>query len=232
VNPIMGPIAKLLSAPELAAVAAYYGHRRAAYLPAAAVPGQSALGARLATRGRWDNELPACVECHGHSASGVGVYFPPLEGQPAPYIANQLRAWQTNTRDPGPLGLMGTVAGKLSVADIEALSDYFSRVPRAAALSAAPSAAHPAAAPKEIPAFSAPDEATIPDDELGNRVRLGQRIFENPARFAPPFVGNTLHCSSCHLDAGRKAGASPLRACANSNSDALRPADIALPRGN
>jgi thiosulfate dehydrogenase len=78
---------------------------------------------------------------------------------------------------------------------------------------AAPTAlppAHSSEGPKHSGEFSPPDESTIPDNELGRMVRLGERIFENPTIFASPFVGNALRCSSCHLDAGRKAGSSPM----------------------
>jgi cytochrome c553 len=56
---------------------------------------------------------------------GVGDAFPPLAGQSATYLADQLKAWQSGTRHPGPLGLMQTIARNLSAADIQAISDYY-----------------------------------------------------------------------------------------------------------
>lgn len=82
-------------------------------------------GAWLATRGRWDKGLPACAQCHGPGGIGVGTDFPPLAGQPASYIANQLHAFKNGTRPPGPLNLMTVVASKLSDADITAVADYY-----------------------------------------------------------------------------------------------------------
>jgi cytochrome c553 len=85
-------------------------------------------GASLATRGRWADELPACAQCHGPAGSGVGANFPPLAGQPAAYIAQQLKAWQDGSRPAGPLGLMQAVARKLKPADVQAVSDYYAGI--------------------------------------------------------------------------------------------------------
>lgn len=69
----------------------------------------------------------------------MGEDFPPLAGQPAGYFADQLRAWQSGARHPGPLGLMQTIARKLSAAENQAVSDYNAGL--------AGAAAGPAAAP-------------------------------------------------------------------------------------
>lgn len=58
--------------------------------------------------------------------------------------------------------------------------------------------------------FTPPPESAIPAGQFGDEVRLGEQIFEDPAAHAGQFVGNDLHCSSCHLDAGRLAGSSPM----------------------
>ncbi|MGB6307292.1 MAG: c-type cytochrome, partial [Steroidobacteraceae bacterium] len=58
--------------------------------------------------------------------------------------------------------------------------------------------------------FAPPQESALPDDEFGNMVRMGEEIFEDSQHYAPAFVGNALRCSSCHLNAGRKADSAPL----------------------
>jgi cytochrome c553 len=90
-----------------------------------------ALGRELALRGRAGatNEIPACVSCHGDRGSGVGATFPPLAGQSAAYIANQLHAWKHGRRAQGPLALMPTIANKLSDREIAAVADYFASLP-------------------------------------------------------------------------------------------------------
>lgn len=59
-------------------------------------------------------------------------------------------------------------------------------------------------------AFKPPTADSIPDDEFGKVVRQGEQIFIDTQKNASQFVGNSLNCVNCHLDAGRKANASPL----------------------
>jgi cytochrome c553 len=128
-NPIMQPIAQALSPEQRAQVAAYYAGLASVAAGADRKPRDSKdAGAWLATRGRWDDGLPACAQCHGPGGSGVGASFPPLAGQPAGYLAEQLRAWQSGARPPGPLGLMEAIARKLKEPDILAVSDYYAGI--------------------------------------------------------------------------------------------------------
>ncbi len=60
------------------------------------------------------------------------------------------------------------------------------------------------------PAFTPPDADSIPDDDFGKAVRKGQDIFLKTGDHAADFVGNTMNCVSCHMDAGRRKDASPL----------------------
>ena len=83
------------------------------------------LGERLALYGRWSDEVPGCVQCHGERGSGVGTVFPALVGQPAGYIVAQLQAWKSGTRKGEPLGLMQGIAGRLSEEDVRGVADYF-----------------------------------------------------------------------------------------------------------
>jgi thiosulfate dehydrogenase len=59
-------------------------------------------------------------------------------------------------------------------------------------------------------AFTPPAEATIPDDDYGKMIRLGQKVFTETGRYAAKWVGNDLNCVNCHLDAGRKPDSGPL----------------------
>ena len=65
----------------------------------------------------------------------------------------------------------------------------------------------PAAATKP---FTPPPDSAIPDDEFGAAVKLGKAIFTDTGAHAGAYVGNTLRCSNCHLDAGRLANSAPL----------------------
>ena len=82
-----------------------------------------------------------------------------------------------------------------------------SGAPSAAAVTVA--ATH-AASSAPAPAFTPPPDSAIPDDEFGKDVRLGQAIFNGTSPDAAAFVGNSLRCASCHLDAGRLADSAPL----------------------
>jgi cytochrome c553 len=129
-NAIMQPIAQNLSIQQRDEVAAFF-----ASLPPSVhaddIEPKNAndIGAWLATRGRWDKDLPACAQCHGPGGVGVGTTFPPLVGQPSDYLEQQLKAWRAGERPPGPLGLMQLIARKLSDADIKAVSDYYAQLP-------------------------------------------------------------------------------------------------------
>lgn len=138
VSPVMAATAKALDPAQRKAVAQYYAALPSALdtdrLAATAMHpvNPSDTGAWLATRGAWDKNVPACNQCHGPGGIGVGANFPALAGQPAAYIASQLRAWQQGQRPPGPLALMPAVATRLSSAEIDAVSAYYAGLPKAA----------------------------------------------------------------------------------------------------
>ena len=59
-------------------------------------------------------------------------------------------------------------------------------------------------------ALHAPADSTIPAGPLGDAVRLGRNIFNNPRQYAPGYTGNGLTCSNCHLDGGTQPWGGPL----------------------
>lgn len=134
-NAMMPAIAQALSHDERIAVANYYADLGDSASMPQPIAAMNSAGERLAVQGRWSQSLPACVQCHGALGSGVGSSFPALAGQSSLYIENQLRAWQQNTRELGPLGLMKVVASKLTVADIREVALYFSSLPPSASYS-------------------------------------------------------------------------------------------------
>ena len=133
---VMQPTAIALSADERHALAVYYSKLPlppALARPANPIPPADSPGATLAVRGNWDRNIPGCVQCHGPAGVGVGAHFPPLAGQPAAYLAAQLRAWQQGTRHNDPLQLMQHLSAALSAQDIEAVSAWFAAQPLPAA---------------------------------------------------------------------------------------------------
>lgn len=137
-SPAMTTIARILEPAQREAVAQFYA---ALPLPldtdrlaatALQSPKPDEVGAWLAIRGAWDRNIPACNQCHGPGGIGVGNHFPSLAGQPAAYLAEQLRLWRENQRPPGPLDLMASVATRLTDAEIDAVSAYYAGLPKAA----------------------------------------------------------------------------------------------------
>jgi len=57
-----------------------------------------ARGAAIATHGVPDRRIPPCQECHDGTARPE---YPRLHGQPAPYLAQQLRLWYEGRRGGG-----------------------------------------------------------------------------------------------------------------------------------
>ncbi len=81
-------------------------------------------GKMLAMHGDPARRIPACLSCHD-KADGNPAY-PRLSGQPAGYIANQLRLFVAGNRGGGPFqALMARAAKNLEEDDIMALAAYF-----------------------------------------------------------------------------------------------------------
>lgn len=59
-------------------------------------------------------------------------------------------------------------------------------------------------------AFNPPVEKDLPDNEFGRVVRSGRDIFLDTQKYAKSYVGNSLNCVNCHLNAGRLANSGPL----------------------
>ncbi|MCK7628834.1 c-type cytochrome [Shewanella sp. JNE10-2] len=129
-NATMMPMAMTLQGDGIEQVARYFAAKPANHVKPV-IRGEQVVfnddTARLAYQGDWSRGLPACVTCHGPSALGGGL-FPRLAGQQASYIKTQLLAWQSGTRKGDVDGMMGSVANKLTVAEIDALANYFANL--------------------------------------------------------------------------------------------------------
>lgn len=128
-SPVMQSTATALSESERQALATYYSKLPIAPAPVSPMPAADSVGAVLATRGRWSQQVPACVACHGPGGVGVGEHFPPLAGQPAMYIEAQLKAWKSGSRHNDPLQLMQHLSGALSEQDMRDVAAWFAAQP-------------------------------------------------------------------------------------------------------
>jgi len=120
-NPLMSPVADLLGADQREALARHYAALPAP--PADTLPGGS--GGRLARSGDPERGLPPCEACHGAAARRRLHDVPPLAGQPARYLARQLRAWCRGLRGSEATGPMAGIARKLTSAEIESLAAFY-----------------------------------------------------------------------------------------------------------
>ncbi|MBG12956.1 MAG: cytochrome c4 [Alcanivorax sp.] len=126
INAIMKPIASDLSAEQRQQIARHFSELPVQPDDSAGVDDtENHPGRILALHGRWQEDLPACVQCHGPGGRGIGESFPSLAGQPASYLEDQLKAWRSGQRKAGPMGLMGHIAERLDEEDLKAVAEYF-----------------------------------------------------------------------------------------------------------
>ena len=74
---------------------------------------------------------------------------------------------------------------------------------------ASPAVAPATPAPTAEQRYRAPTEAELPQDASGAAVRRGQQIVTRTYETLPDHTPSGLHCTSCHLEGGTKANASP-----------------------
>jgi cytochrome c553 len=122
-SPIMTPVAQALSDAELQAVTTYYSKQRPQVVPVSADAEMLAHGERIATRGIWAREIPACFSCHAPGGTGIGA-FPAIAGQHAGYIAQQIEQWKNGGRSNDALGLMKAVSDRLTPDETAAVAAY------------------------------------------------------------------------------------------------------------
>lgn len=120
-NPVMKPMASMLSDDDMRNVAAFYASKTAK-------PGQAknpatvALGEKIWRGGIAAKHVPACAGCHGPTGAGVLSQYARLGGQHAEYIASELGLFRSDKRANN--AQMTAIAARLSDDEIAAVSDY------------------------------------------------------------------------------------------------------------
>lgn len=120
-NPVMAPMAAMLTPEDLVKVAAYFGSQK----PKggnAKENGPGSLGEKIYKGGVVANAVPACAGCHGPTGAGIPVQFPRLSGQHTDYTVTQLKAFRSGERANAPM--MKAIAARLSDQEIAAVADY------------------------------------------------------------------------------------------------------------
>lgn len=58
--------------------------------------------------------------------------------------------------------------------------------------------------------FVPPAESEIPEGPVGDAIKRGRDIFVDTPKYAAKYVGNSMACAQCHLDAGRRENSAPM----------------------
>jgi cytochrome c553 len=133
--PLMTWIVTPLSDDYLREIADYFAaqHLAAAPLDRAGLPAaELARGRQLVTQGDTALKVPACIACHGQRLTGTLPAIPGLLGLPRDYINAQFGAWRNGSRRAHAPDCMGTIAARLSLADVAAVSAWLASEPQPA----------------------------------------------------------------------------------------------------
>jgi cytochrome c553 len=127
-NAIMSPIARALSADDVADVSAYYSRIDAPF-PQLKAPDLALVqrGNELAKVGDAAKGIQSCDNCHGPGGVGEPPAIPYLAGQYAHYITHTLRMWQRGYRKTSPAD-MAVTAHKFDEHENAAVAAYYQQV--------------------------------------------------------------------------------------------------------
>lgn len=121
---LMGAQAAALNEQDIVDLAAYF----AAQTPArrAADPALAEAGARLYRGGNIEQEISACMACHGPTGRGnAPAAYPALAGQHAVYTTKQLNDYKSGARkSDGDSRIMRNITARLNQDEIEAVAAY------------------------------------------------------------------------------------------------------------
>ncbi|AMO98298.1 cytochrome c family protein [Collimonas arenae] len=120
-NPIMSPLAKLLTDDEMKNIAAYLDAQPAK--PGAAKDKDTVeLGKKIYRAGIAEKSVPACAGCHSPNGAGIPNQFPRIGGQHQDYTVTELTNFRSGVRKNGPM--MATISKRMSDDEIKAVADY------------------------------------------------------------------------------------------------------------
>jgi cytochrome c553 len=144
-NATMSYLVDLMSEPYLHEIAEWFAALELPYPPPqpGAAPAELALGEALVRRGDAARGLPACVQCHGASMTGVQPALPGLLGLPRGYLVEQFGAWRNGQRKALVPDCMAQVASALSTAEVAAVATWLAAQPVSAGAAPADQLARP-----------------------------------------------------------------------------------------
>lgn len=117
--------AMLLSDEQMRNLAVYFEEQTTA-AKSVADPALVDRGERLYRGGDSENNIAACISCHGPTGRGnPAAAYPSIRGQYAAYAAKQLRDYASGARESdGSTRIMRDISRRLSEEDIVAVSSY------------------------------------------------------------------------------------------------------------
>jgi len=124
-NALMAGFAATLSADDIRNVSAFYATQQ----PKSAGAKRKELveaGERIYRSGIIAKGVPACAGCHSPNAAGVPAQYPRLGGQHAEYTEAQMNSFRLGERKNS--SQMMVIAGKMTQAEIAAVSEYIASV--------------------------------------------------------------------------------------------------------
>ena len=130
--PLMIYMVDHLSDDYLREIADYFSTLQPPYpAPQPATVGAAVLerGRQLTLSGDAAKNVPACVACHGKALTGVLPSIPGLLGLPRDYLNAQFGAWKNGARHAAAPECMAQIAGRLSEADLSAVSSWLAAQP-------------------------------------------------------------------------------------------------------
>lgn len=76
-------------------------------------------------QGDPEQGIMACASCHGVDGRGIGPANPPLAGQPAAYLVQQIHAWRKSERRNDPGNVMLDISQRLTDRKLRDLADFW-----------------------------------------------------------------------------------------------------------
>jgi cytochrome c553 len=126
-NDLMAGIAAGLTEDQMIDVAAHFAALTRGTLDPQAVAVNDPDIVRLVEDGDPARGLPACSACHGARAGGP-IETPTLTGQRQEYLLMQLQAYLRGQRHNDVYARMRTIAGKLTLDEMERVTRYYAGI--------------------------------------------------------------------------------------------------------
>ena len=128
VDPLMsGMAASITEAQDLKDIAAYFASKKRMTGKPGGNKDSVAKGKKIFHEGNAETGVYACSNCHGENGYGKDAQnnvFPVISGQTKDYLLKQLNDFRSGERHNDPAGMMGSVAKKMTDAEINAVVEY------------------------------------------------------------------------------------------------------------